>query len=197
MRVLIGCESSGTVREAFRALGHDAWSCDLLPADDGSPFHLQEDITSLLAMVSPSRLTAGAFDRWDLIIMHPPCTALCVSGNRWYGKGKPKHAERLKAIEWTVALWEQAVRVCPRVCMENPVGVLPMKATQWVQPWEFGHGETKRTGLWLHGLPLLRPTDIVEGREQRIWKLPPSADRWKIRSKTYQGIANAMAAQWS
>jgi len=194
MRVLIGCESSGTVREAFRALGHDAWSCDLLPADDGSPFHVQGDMADLLVP-----------DRWDLIIMHPPCTALCVSGNRHYGKGKPKHAERLKAVEWTVALWERATEVCPRVCMENPVGVLPMKATQWVQPWEFGHPESKRTGLWLHGLDLLTPTDILELPATGVWqnqtpsgqnKLGPSPDRWKIRSKTYQGIASAMAAQW-
>ena len=185
MRVLIACESSGTVREAFRALGHDAWSCDLLPADDGSPWHVQGDMLGLLV--------AG---RWDLIIMHPPCTALCVSGNRWYGNGKPKHAERLRAVEWTVALWRRAVEVCDRVCMENPVGVLPMKASQWVQPWQFGHGETKRTGFWLHGLPLLVPTDVVDGREQRIWKLGPSADRWKVRSKTFDGIAQAMAAQW-
>ena len=185
MRVLIGCESSGTVREAFRALGHDAWSCDLLPADDGSPFHVQGDMADLLVA-----------DRWDLIIMHPPCTALCVSGNRWYGSGKPKHDERLQAITWTVALWERAIAVCPRVCMENPVGVLPMKAAQWVQPWQFGHGETKRTGFWLHGLRPLTPTDVVDGREQRIWKLGPSADRWKVRSKTFDGIAQAMAAQW-
>lgn len=194
MRVLIGCESSGTVREAFRALGHEAWSCDLLPADDGSPFHIQGDMSDLLVP-----------DRWDLIIMHPPCTALCVSGNRWYGKGKPKHAERLRAVEWTMALWEQAVRVCPRVCMENPVGVLPMKATQWVQPWEFGHPESKRTGLWLHGLAPLTPTDVLELPAAGVWhnqtpsgqnKLGPSPDRWKVRSKTYQGIANAMAAQW-
>jgi hypothetical protein len=194
MMVLIGCESSGTVREAFRALGHEAWSCDLLPADDGSPFHVQGDVADLLVP-----------DRWDLIIMHPPCTALCVSGNRHYGKGKPKHAERLKAAEWTMALWEQAVRACPRVCMENPVGVLPIKATQWVQPWEFGHPESKRTGLWLHGLDLLTPTDVLELPANGVWqnqtpsgqnKLGPSPDRWKIRSKTYQGIASAMAAQW-
>lgn len=186
MQVLIACESSGTVREAFRALGHDAWSNDLLPADDGSPHHIQGDCVAAIQ----SR-------QWDLIIMHPPCTALAVSGNRWYGKGMPRHNERLEAINWTVALFELAKQHAPRVAMENPVGVLPVPATQYIQPWQFGHGETKKTGLWLHNLPLLVPTNIVEGRQQRIWKLPPSADRWKIRSKTYQGIADAFAAQWS
>ncbi len=185
MRVLVACESSGTVREAFRAKGHDAWSCDMLPADDGSPFHIQGDMLDQLIQ-----------DSWDLIIMHPPCTALCVSGNRWYGKGMPKHSQRLEAIDWTMAAWRRANEVCDRVCMENPVGVLPIKATQYVQPWQFGHGETKKTGLWLSGLNPLEPTDVVEGREQRIWKLPPSEDRWKIRSKTFQGIADAMANQW-
>lgn len=109
----------------------------------------------------------------------------------------PKHNERLASIEWTVALFDLAkhnARI--GVCMENPVGVLPIPATQYIQPWQFGHGETKKTGLWLHNLPALQPTDIVEGREQRIWKLPPSADRWKIRSTTYQGIADAFAEQW-
>ena len=189
MRVLIACESSGVVREAFRALGHAAWSCDLLPAEDGSPYHLQEDCVKAVR-------GGSVFAVWDLIVMHPPCTAICVSGNRWYGSGMPKHAERIKAIQWTMELWELATRFCPRVAMENPVGVLPMKATQYVQPWQFGHGETKKTGLWLHGLDPLQPTNIVEGREQRVWKLGPSPDRSKIRSKTYEGIASAMASQW-
>jgi hypothetical protein len=134
---------------------------------------------------------------WDLIIMHPPCTALCVSGNAHYGTGKPKHRQRLEAIDYTLEMFELAKSVARYVCMENPVGVLPIKASQYVQPWQFGHGECKKTGLWLHNLPRLEPTDIVEGREQRIWKLGPSPDRWKIRSKTYQGIADAMAQQWS
>jgi hypothetical protein len=185
MRVLVACESSGTVREAFRRLGHDAWSNDLLPADDDSQHHILGDC-----------MAAIRSQRWDLIIMHPPCTALAVSGNRWYGKGMPKHNERLESIQWTVALFELAKQHASRVALENPVGVLPIPATQYIQPWQFGHGETKKTGLWLHNLPLLIPTDIVEGREQRIWKMPPSADRWKIRSKTYHGIADAMAEQW-
>ena len=186
MNVLLGCEFSGKVREAFRKLGHDVTSCDLLPSDDNSPNHIQGDVIDVIK----SR-------RWDLIIIHPPCTALAVSGNRWYGRGMPKHQERIDSIEWTMALWEEAKKYAPMVAMENPVGVLPMKASQYIQPWQFGHGETKKTGLWLHNLPDLVPTDVVEGREQRIWKLPPSADRWKIRSETYQGIADALAAQYS
>lgn len=186
LKVLVACEFSGKVREAFRKLGHDAWSNDLLPADDGSGFHIQDDCMEAIK----SR-------QWDLIIMHPPCTALAVSGNRWYGKGMPKHNERLESIKWTLDLWELAKRHARiGVVMENPVGVLPMKPTQYIQPWQFGHGETKKTGLWLHNLPPLKPTNIVEGREQRIWRLPPSADRWKIRSETFQGIADAFADQW-
>lgn len=184
MRVLVACESSGKVREAFRALGHDAWSNDILPADDGSEFHIQGDCVDVIKR------------GWDLIIMHPPCTALAVSGNRWYGKGMPKHQERIDSITWTVDLFNMAKEYAPRVAMENPVGVIPIPATQYIQPWQFGHGETKKTGLWLHGLPKLEPTNIVAGREQRIWKLPPSADRWKIRSETYEGVAKAMAEQW-
>ena len=198
IRVLIACESSGVVREAFRALGHAAWSCDLLPTDDGSPYHLQEDCVKAVR-------GGSVFAVWDLIVMHPPCTAICVSGNRWYGIGMPKHAERIEAIRWTMELWELATRFCPRVAMENPVGTLPMKATQYVQPWQFGHGEAKKTGLWLHGLPKLQPTNILPLPGSGRWenqtpsgqnKLGPSTDRWKIRSKTYEGIASAMASQW-
>jgi hypothetical protein len=191
MNVLIAYESSGTVREAFRNLGHQAWSCDLQPADDDSKFHLTMDAKKAIQMQLAGQR------HWDLIIMHPPCTALCVSGNAHYGTGKPKHDQRLEAIEYTLEMFELAKSVARFVCMENPVGVLPIKASQYVQPWQFGHGECKKTGLWLHNLPRLEPTDIVEGREQRIWKLGPSPDRWKIRSKTYQGIADAMAQQWS
>lgn len=186
MRILVACEFSGVVRDAFRAKGHDAWSCDLLPSDKGGDYHIQGDCIPVIKK------------GWDLIIMHPPCTALAVSGNRWYGRGMPKHNERLASIEWTVALFDLAknnARI--GVCMENPVGVLPIPATQYIQPWQFGHGETKKTGLWLDRLPPLVATNIVDGREQRIWKLPPSADRWKIRSTTFQGIADAFAAQWN
>jgi hypothetical protein len=191
MNVLIAYESSGTVRNAFLNRGHNAWSCDLQPADDGSKFHLTMDAKKAVQM------TLAGQRHWDLIIMHPPCTALCVSGNAHYGRGKPKHDQRLEAIEYTLEMFELAKKCADAVCMENPVGVLPIKASQYVQPWQFGHGECKKTGFWLHNLPKLEPTYIVEGREQRIWKLGPSPERWKIRSKTYQGIADAMAQQWS
>ena len=185
MKALIACEYSGVVRDAFLAKGHDAISCDLLPTDAPGP-HIIGDCVPVIERGG-----------WDLIIMHPPCTALAVSGNRWYGAGMPNHHERVESIQWTVKLWRKAMANAKAVCMENPVGVLPMKPTQYIQPWQFGHGETKKTGLWLHNLPPLEPTNIVEGREQRIWKLPPSADRWKIRSTTFAGIAEAMASQWS
>ena len=191
MNVLIAYESSGTVRNAFLKYGHNAWSCDLQRADDCSLKHIRMDARKVM-----EHRKVWAY-HWDLIIMHPPCTALCVSGNAHYGTGKPKHDQRLEAIEYTLEMFELAKSVARFVCMENPVGVLPVKASQYVQPWQFGHGECKKTGLWLHNLPRLEPTDIVEGREQRIWKLGPSPDRWKIRSKTYQGIADAMAQQWS
>ena len=191
MNVLIAYESSGTVRNAFLNRGHNAWSCDLQPADDRSFKHIRMDARKVM-----EHRKVWAY-HWDLIIMHPPCTALCVSGNAHYGTGKPKHDQRIEAIDYTLEMFELAKSVARFVCMENPVGVLPVKASQYVQPWQFGHGECKKTGLWLHNLPRLEPTDIVEGREQRIWKLGPSPDRWKIRSKTYQGIADAMAKQWS
>ena len=193
MRVLIACEYSGRVRDAFRALGHDAWSCDLLPSDNLTDYHYTGDCWPVIA------------EGWDLIIMHPPCTALAVSGNRWYGSGMPKHQDRLDSIDWTLALFEHAKNHAPKVAFENPVGVLPVKPTQYIQPYQFGHAESKKTGLWLHNLPPLVPTDNVEDvwrtlpkkEAQRIHFLPPSADRWKIRSETYKGIAEAMASQWS
>jgi len=191
MNVLIAYESSGTVRNAFLNRGHNAWSCDLQRADDCSLKHIRMDARKVM-----EHRKVWAY-HWDLIIMHPPCTALCVSGNAHYGTGKPKHDQRIEAIDYTLEMFELAKSVARFVCMENPVGVLPVKASQYVQPWQFGHGECKKTGLWLHNLPRLEPTDIVEGRERRIWKLGPSPDRWKIRSKTYQGIADAMAQQWS
>lgn len=186
MKVLVACEYSGKVRDAFRAKGHDAWSCDLLDSDDSSPYHIRGDCIPVIKQ------------GWDLIIMHPPCTALAVSGNRWYGVGMLKHKDRLEAIKWTKSLWQIAKDNAKSVAMENPVGVLSkhLGSPQYIQPWQFGHGETKKTGLWLYNLPELRPTNIVDGREQRIWKLPPTEDRWKIRSETYQGIADAMADQW-
>lgn len=197
MNILVAYESSGTVREAFRKLGHNAWSCDLQPADDGSNYHLQGDVEEWIS--------DPVIKRWDLIIMHPPCTALCVSGNAHYGTGKPKHQQRIDAIEYTLRMFELAKANADAVCMENPVGVLPIKASQYIQPYEFGHAESKKTGLWLHNLPKLQPTNVVEKPTCGHWdnqtpsgqnKLGPSPDRWKIRSKTYAGIAQAMAEQF-
>jgi hypothetical protein len=188
MRVLVACEYSGVVRRAFRAKGHDAWSNDLLDAEDSPEYHFKGDCFGVIRL------------GWDIIIMHPPCTALAVSGNRWYGTGMPMFDKRLEATAWTQRLWQVAKENADKVCMENPVGVLNkvegLPKPQYIQPWQFGHGETKKTGLWLHSLPYLIPTNIVEGREQRVWKMPPSENRWKERSRTYEGIAAAMAAQW-
>ena len=191
MKILIACESSGTVREAFRKLGHDAWSNDILPSDDDSPYHIEGDCVDAIK----SR-------KWDMIGMHLPCTALAVSGNAHYGKGMPKNHIRLKSIEWTMYVWNLATSVCDRVYLENPVGVLPMKATQYIQPWMFGEDASKKTCLWLKGLPPLMATTVIKKKRYANQtpsgqnKLAPSTDRWKIRSKTYQGIADAMAQQW-
>lgn len=197
MCVLIACEYSGTVRDAFIARGHEAWSCDLLESDDQSLFHITGDCMPIIKQ------------GWDIIIAHPPCTALTVAGNSTYGEGQPKYQSRLDAVRWTVALWEK-IKEYPSIgcCMENPVGVLPrmggIAPSQYVQPYQFGHPESKKTGLWLDRLPNLKPTnDVYEhmmtlpvNERQRLHYLPPSADRWKIRSKTFQGIADAMAQQW-
>jgi hypothetical protein len=197
MKVLVGCEYSGVVRRSFRDRGFDAWSCDLLPCDDKSAYHLQCDV-----------LDAIRSQEWDLIILHPPCTALAVSGNAWYGEGMKKHDERVESVKWTFDLFRLACSVSDHVAMENPVGVLPkmagMKCTQYVQPYQFGHPESKKTGLWLHGLPMLKETKNVKAefdslpknQQQRLHYLPPSKDRWKIRSTTFLGIAEAMADQW-
>ena len=183
MRVLVACEYSGKVREAFRALGHDAWSCDLLPADDGSPHHIQGDVLDVLD------------DGWDLMCGFPPCTALASSGARWFA-AKRADGRQQEGIDFFMALVNAPI---PRILIENPIGIMSTqyrKPDQIVQPWQYGHGETKATCFWLKGLPPLTPTDIVSGREQRIWKMSPSEDRWKKRSETYQGIANAIAAQY-
>lgn len=184
LRVLVACEFSGTVRRAFRALGHDAWSCDLLPAEDGSPHHFEGDVLSV---------PMGYRDTWDLMIAHPPCTHLAVSGARWW---KDKAQEQEDALAFVRMLMAYPI---PRICIENPVSRISSairKPDQIVQPWQFGHGETKATCLWLKGLPPLRPTQIVDGREARIHRMPPGPDRWKERSRTYAGIAAAMAEQW-
>ena len=184
MRVLVACEYSGRVREAFRAKGHDAWSCDLLPADDDSPYHYQGDVLDIID------------DGWDLMIAHPPCTHLAVSGAKWFAE-KRADGRQQKALEFVQALLDAPIE---KIALENPVGIISShirKPDQYIQPWEFGHGETKKTGLWLKGLPLLKPTNIVEGREQKVWLMAPSENRWKERSRTYEGIALAMAQQWS
>lgn len=182
MRVLVACEFSGRVRRAFRALGHDAWSCDLLPADDASPRHLQQDVAPLLGR-----------GRWDLLIAFPPCTHLAASGARWW---KDKQQEQKDALEFVRMLMGAPVE---RIALENPVGKISTairKPDQIIQPWQFGHGETKATCLWLKGLPLLTSTDVVSGREARIHRMPPSPNRSRLRSITYQGVADAMASQW-
>jgi hypothetical protein len=190
MKVLIACEFSGTVRDAFIRAGHDAMSCDLLPSDSDLGPHYKGDVFDMIED-----------EDWDLMIAHPPCTYLTVSANKWH---KPEYADRFPtreqdrkdAIDFFMVLYNSNI---PRIAIENPIGIMSSrfrKPDQVLQPWMFGHGETKATCLWLKGLPKLEPTDIVEGREQRLHKLPPSKDRWKLRSKTYQGIADAMAQQW-
>jgi len=180
MRILIACEFSGIVRDAFIARGHDAISCDLLPTERPGP-HIQGDVLSILD------------DGWDMMIAHPPCTHLCVSGARWW---KDKKEEQFAAIKFFIALTRANIN---KICVENPVGIMSTwlkKPDQYIQPWQFGHGETKKTGLWLKNLPKLTPTDIVIGREARIHRMPPSKDRGKLRSITFQGLADAMAEQW-
>ena len=180
VRVLVACEFSGTVRDAFAALGHDAWSCDLLPTERPGG-HIIGNVLDVL--------TEG----WDLMIAHPPCTHLAVSGARWF---KEKQVEQAQALDFVRALLAAPI---PRIALENPVSIISSKVRkpdQVIQPWQFGHGETKATCLWLKGLPLLTPTNIVEGREARVHRMPPGPDRWKERSRTFAGIANAMANQW-
>jgi hypothetical protein len=180
MRVLVACEFSGVVRDAFAAQGHDAWSCDLIPTTKGDK-HIVGDVQNILT------------DGWDLMIAHPPCTHLCVSGARWFKDKLPEQAEAL----WFVDMLLNAP--IPKIALENPISIISTrirKPDQIIQPWQFGHGETKATCLWLKNLPKLLPTDIVEGREARIHRLPPTPDRWKLRSITFEGIAKAMAQQW-
>lgn len=181
MKILVACEFSGTVRRAFRDAGHDAWSCDLLPAEDCSQYHIQGDVIPVLC------------HGWDLMIAHPPCTHLAVSGSRWF---KEKQAEQSQALDFVRTLMDAQI---DRIAIENPISVISSrirKPDQIIQPWMFGHGETKATCLWLKNLPKLIPTNIVEGRADRIHRMPPGPDRWKERSRTFSGIAHAMAMQW-
>ena len=184
MRVLVACEYSGAVRDAFIKLGHDAMSCDLLPSEKPGP-HYQGDVIDIIG------------DEWDIMIAFPPCTYLASSGLHW-NSVRPGRAEKTeRALEFVRQLMTAPI---PRIAIENPVGVISTrlrKPDQIIQPWQFGHGETKATCLWLKNLPLLTPTKIVEGREQRVWKMSQTENRWKERSRTYEGIANAMADQWS
>ncbi len=203
MRVLVLFEESQTVTKAFREAGHEAYSCDIQPCSGGHPeWHMQADIFD--AMMQPF---AEVVELWDLIIMHPPCTYLAVSGNRYYGKDKEYHDKRLNAIRHTKAIWSVAKNYAKRVCLENPVGVLKLEVKpQYIQPHEFGHDASKKTGLWLHNLPPLKETAWVPPSHGGRYyanqtpsgqnKLGPSPDRAKIRSKTYEGIAKAMADQW-
>jgi hypothetical protein len=180
MRVLIGCEYSGRVRDAFIAKGHDAMSCDFLPTDVPGP-HYQGNIFDIID------------EDWDMLIAFPPCTHLCSSGARWW---KNKVQEQKDAITFVLALADTPIK---KIAIENPVGILSSvwrKPDCIIQPYEHGHGETKRTCLWLKNLPPITPTDLVDGRVQRIWRMPPSKDRWKLRSITYLGIAKAFADQW-
>ena len=190
MRVLVACEYSGTVRDAFMARGHDAMSCDLLDTERPGP-HYKGDVRDVLG------------DSWDLMVCHPPCTHLAVSGARWF---KEKQTEQAEALDFVRLLLDAPI---PRIALENPVSIISSHIrppTQVIQPWMFGHGEVKGTCLWLKGLPKLIPTTIPGGdlftpeapaeREARIHKMAPSPDRWKERSRTYQGIADAMAGQW-
>ena len=185
MKVLVGCECSGVVREAFRALGHDAWSCDIESADDNSPYHLRCDLFEVIGQA------------WDLGIFHPPCTHIAVSGARWF-KQKIADGRQQQGIDFFMRVVRESEHI-PRVGFENPVCVMSRlwrKPDQIIQPWQYGHGETKTTCLWLRNLPNLTPTHVVDAREHRIHRLPPTIDRAKIRSRTYEGIASAMAAQW-
>jgi site-specific DNA-cytosine methylase len=181
MKVLVACEFSGTVRDSFRKRGHYAVSCDLLPTETPGP-HYQGDVQDILG------------DGWDMMIAHPPCTHLAVSGARWF---KDKQKEQEEALDFVRCLMAAPI---PRIAIENPISIISSKIRkpdQIVQPWQFGHGETKATCLWLKGLPKLTPTNIVEGREAKVHRMPPGPNRWKERSRTYQGIADAIAEQYS
>ena len=179
-RVLIACEFSGRVRDAFRRRGHDAWSCDLLPSDEPGP-HYRGDVFDIIG------------EGWDLMVAHPPCTHLAVSGARWF---KDKLQEQAEALDFVRRLMAAPIHM---KCIENPVSIISSrirKPDQIIQPWQFGHGETKATCLWLEWLPPLVPTNIVSGRAAVVHRMPPGLDRWKLRSLTYAGVADAMAEQW-
>jgi len=180
MRILVACEFSGIVRDAFAKRGHDAWSCDLLDTERPGQ-HIKGDVLDILD------------DGWDMMVAHPPCTHLAVSGARWF---KHRQKEQAEALKFVRTLLNADIQ---RIALENPVSVISTrirKPDQIIQPWMFGHGETKATCLWLKNLPKLIPTNVVNGRDNRVHREPPSKNRWKNRSRTYTGIAEAMAEQW-
>jgi len=182
MLVLIACEYSGRVRDAFTRKGHFAMSCDLLPSETPG-HHYQGDVKDILG------------NGWDLMICHPPCTHLAVSGARHFAEKQASGVQQ-EALDFVQMLLDAPI---PRIALENPVSIISSRIRrpdQIIQPWQFGHGETKATCLWLKNLPLLTPTNVVEGREAKVHRMPPGPDRWKDRSRTYQGIADAMADQW-
>lgn len=183
MKILVACEESQTVTRAFRNKGREAFSCDIIDCSGGHPeWHIKCDVMEILN------------NDWDMVIAFPPCTDLAVSGARWFEKKKADGRQQ-KSIDFFMRFTELSCRWA----IENPIGIMSShyrKPDQIIQPWQFGHGETKATCLWLNDLPLLEPTDIVDGREQRIWKMSPGPDRAKERSKTFKGIAEAMADQW-
>lgn len=185
MRVLVACEYSGRVRDAFLALGHDAWSCDLLETESPSANrHIRDDVFP--------HLISG----WDLLIAHPPCTFLSVAGARWNHNNPERMEKQREALAFVQMLMDAPI---DRICIENPISVISTKIRkpdQIIHPWQHGHPETKSTCLWLKNLPKLVPTDIVEGREAKVHRMPPGPNRWKDRSRTYLGIAKAMADQW-
>lgn len=181
MKILIACEFSGVVRDAFISKGHDAVSCDILPTEKPGP-HFIGDVRDYLNF------------HWDLLIAHPPCTYLASSGARWW---RSRYREQQDALQFVYELWRVNIE---KIAIENPIGCISThikKPTQIIQPWQFGHGETKATCLWLKGLKPLTPTNIVDGRQARIHRMSPGPNRWRERSRTYQGIADAMAEQWS
>jgi len=181
VRVLVACEFSGIVRDAFAAEGWDAWSCDLLPSERPGR-HYQADVRNVLAL------------DWDLLIAHPPCTNLAVSGARWF---KEKEREQAEDLEFVRLLLGAPI---PHIALENPISIISSrirKPDQIIQPWMFGHPEVKATCLWLKNLPKLEPTNVVEGREARVHRMPPGPNRWKERSRTLEGVAAAMAKQWT
>jgi hypothetical protein len=187
MKILIGCEESQVLCKTFRQASFDAYSCDIIPTRGDNKYHYQEDIFDCIKR-----------SKWALIVLHPPCTALCLSGNRWYGKGMPKHNKRKEALLWTLSLWQLAKQYSNHIALENPKSVLfkRLPIVQYIQPWQFGHPENKTTGFALYNLPQLKPTKIVPAIENRIHNMPPSKNRSRDRSITYQGIADAIVNQW-